>query len=183
MGKLMKRTLIILVSILSMPIIIIIGCITLLYVAGSLYCLSDVSQEVLSPNGKLKVVVFDMNCGATTGFSTHISLLNSNIATKNRTTAGNIFRADGHPDEFRIDVKWEGDKLIIIEHNGIRIPYFTKEIIRGIKIQYFENTEGFLPPKPFMSSELFLSASCFPAGLTSEEMRRFDVCSQLNASE
>ncbi len=38
-------------------------------------CGNDIVDEVDSPDGEYKVVVFERNCGATTGFSTHISIL------------------------------------------------------------------------------------------------------------
>lgn len=38
-------------------------------------CGNKIIQEIPSPNRKLKAVIFTRDCGATTGFSTQISLL------------------------------------------------------------------------------------------------------------
>lgn len=38
-------------------------------------CGNEVSQTVISPSGKLKAVVFNRNCGATTGFNTQVSII------------------------------------------------------------------------------------------------------------
>lgn len=38
-------------------------------------CGNDEVREFLSPNGRVKAVVFRRNCGATTSHSTHVSVL------------------------------------------------------------------------------------------------------------
>jgi hypothetical protein len=38
-------------------------------------CGNDPISETPSPNGQMKVVVFQRDCGATTGFSTQVSVL------------------------------------------------------------------------------------------------------------
>ena len=55
-------------------------------------CGNDLVREVRSPSGKMKAVVFERDCGATTGFSTQVSLLLSNKSLPNES--GNLFIAD-----------------------------------------------------------------------------------------
>ena len=65
---------------------------TLALIAGTVACINiaagcgnDLVKEVPSPNGKMKAVVFQRDCGATTGFSTQISLCH--LTTRYRTKA------------------------------------------------------------------------------------------------
>ncbi len=60
-------------------------------------CGNEIMNETLSPDGHFKALVFQRDCGATTGFTTQISLLPSNVSLPNE--AGNIFIVDGHPND------------------------------------------------------------------------------------
>ncbi len=55
-------------------------------------CANQVLQEIPSPDNKLKAVVFQRDCGATTGFSTQVSVIKSDEKLSN--TGGNVFSAD-----------------------------------------------------------------------------------------
>ena len=57
-------------------------------------CGNDVIEEVVSPNGKTKALVFQRDCGATTGFSTQISILSYQARLPDKP--GNVFIA-GNP--------------------------------------------------------------------------------------
>jgi hypothetical protein len=54
-------------------------------------CGNDLVKEVRSPDGQMNAVVFQRDCGATTGFSTQVSLLSSNKSLPNES--GNLFVA------------------------------------------------------------------------------------------
>ncbi|MDQ0462918.1 hypothetical protein QO010_000666 [Caulobacter ginsengisoli] len=57
-------------------------------------CANDVVSRATSPDGKVSAVIFERNCGATTGYSTQISLIGPD---KEPSGPGNLFRADtGH---------------------------------------------------------------------------------------
>lgn len=38
-------------------------------------CSNEVITEIISPNGKMKAVIFQRDCGATTDFSTHVIII------------------------------------------------------------------------------------------------------------
>jgi len=154
-----------------MVVLAISGCVLLLLLASNSLCRSELFQEVYSPNGKYKVIVYERNCGATTGFRTYISISKSNATLENQT--GNVFQANGHPDWFSIKVTWEDDRHVIIEHNGKLLPDVTKSRVNNIEIRYVENTEGIMPPRSFMPSELLLPVSFFPKGWIGKELRPF----------
>ena len=98
--------------------------------------------ESLSPDGNLKAVVFERNAGATTDFSTQLSILRSNEAYSG--DAGNALIADsdhgkspiaswGGPE---IRVKWQATNKLLIEHH-IRARIFRAEPkIENVQIEY-----------------------------------------------
>jgi hypothetical protein len=106
-------------------------------------CGNQIAQEVASPSGTFRAVVFERDCGATTGFSTQISILPATARLTNET--GNIFVAEdkqGVPLDshgvVHIMVEWKGDHALIIsypsaaqvfqkvsEHQGVRVTYVT----------------------------------------------------------
>jgi len=101
-------------------------------------CGNDVFQEVYSPNKQYKIIVFERDCGATTGFSTQISILEGTQALSNVT--GNIFVMDGHPDYTNVQVRWESDQVINITYaDGYEVSYHQetfRDSSRVFKIQY-----------------------------------------------
>ena len=164
------RIIFISIGVLAGALLLIVGsCGLLLHSFGNAMCGSDVLQEVYSPDGEEKVIVFQRDCGATTGFGTNISLVESDTVLENRP--GNVFQADGHPDWFAIKVRWVDDAHIIIEHNGKPIPHLARTDVGNKEIQYIENREGIMPPRPFQPSELLLPVRFFPQGWRGEELR------------
>lgn len=168
--KAVKKISIVLGGLLLLALVLVIGgCGLLLWFMGNFFCGNDLMQEVYSPNGENRIVVFERNCGATTGWSSQISVLSSRTSLRGQT--GNIFFAPGHPDWFSFKVTWEDDSHIVIEHNGKPIPELAETEFRDFQIRYVENREGILPPRPFMPDELLLPVVYFPRGWTGEEMR------------
>ena len=94
-------------------LICLVGYIALDNSTSSL-CGNEVSQEVPSPDNEYKVVVFQRSCGATTGFSTQVSILRVSSQLPNKS--GNTFIMDGHPDWTLIEVKWNGNRSVAIEY-------------------------------------------------------------------
>ena len=99
-----------------------IGCAKWLDVAFDM-CGNDILRSVPSPDGKLTVVVFQRDCGATTGFSTQGSVLRSGEKLPNES--GMLFIMDdndgaaptgpgGGPEA---QVKWEGNRQVLIQHH------------------------------------------------------------------
>ena len=100
-------------------------------------CGNYLHSESYSPNGELKAVTFQRDCGATTGFSTQISILNADDELENEM--GNIFRMAGHPDEVAPNVSWKSDSVLIIDAHINGKEYFTESSygwFSPIEIQY-----------------------------------------------
>lgn len=143
-----------------------LGLLFIFVVVGS-GCGSYVVQVVPSPDEQEKIVVYQRDCGATTGFRTHIALLDSSATIGSQT--GNIFQADGHPDWFSFKVAWEDNENILIEHNGKPIADIANTEVKGKKIRYVENRDGIVPPRSFQPRQLLLPVWYFPQGWTGEE--------------
>ena len=116
------------------------GCLLLSF--GCDLCDNRIVREMLSPNDSKRVVLFERDCGATTDFSTQISILP--VGQQLGTSAGNIFVADANHDivsvdshgVMAVDITWKNDQEIEItyptrariflkapEYQGIRIVY------------------------------------------------------------
>ncbi|NRA85582.1 MAG: hypothetical protein HRU22_17935 [Gammaproteobacteria bacterium] len=83
--------------------------ISILFIGWFIYMSRDMCGNYLhstldSPERDKKVVIYQRDCGATTGFTTQISLLRAGEKLEN--DSGNIFIISGHPDEVAPQVKW-----------------------------------------------------------------------------
>src|SRR5438105_41968 len=87
---------------LPMVCLILVGC-------G--LCGNEIGYEEASPNGKLKAVVFERGCGATTRATTQISVLRKSEPLPN--DAGNIFIARGNP---LIRLQWRSDTELLVTY-------------------------------------------------------------------
>lgn len=103
-------------------------------------CESQICQTIDCPINKYKVVAFQRDCGATTNFSTQISLLRRKQELSNKS--GNIFIAEstGAPINnqgiFYTDIKWLDNKTILINHPKA-VKIFKQEFkIKGITVRY-----------------------------------------------
>lgn len=67
-------------------------------------CQNIVASRIPSPDGKHVAVLFQRDCGATTGFSTQISVLD---ASDDRSGSGNTFIADDDHGAARVG-NWDG---------------------------------------------------------------------------
>jgi len=105
-------------------------------------------REVPSPSGKYKAVVFERSAGATTSFSTQISIIRSSGKLKNEP--GNIFIADcdhgkapsaswGGPE---VRVKWIDDDTLSITHNSEARIFKSEKKYLTCKMKYFSEESG-----------------------------------------
>jgi len=91
--------------------LLIIGIIILAIKGCSLLlpemCANDIFSEVVSPNQSLKAVTFQRDCGATTGYSTQISIIKNSASLPN--DGGNVLIISGHPKDMAPKIKWSPD--------------------------------------------------------------------------
>jgi hypothetical protein len=110
-------------------------------------CGNQIVEEVQSPNNKFKAVIFTRDCGATTGYSTQLSILEMTDQLENET--GNTFiLSDNVGDGLsfanggaRIGVIWTGDSALTVYFDN-RTDFTSQETeIQDIKITYDQLTE------------------------------------------
>lgn len=105
--------------------------------ATSDMCGNEVYSEVLSPDQEHKAVVFQRDCGATTGFSTQISIIDANDDLRNES--GDIYIIDGHPKNASLTLTWLSSSELNIEKdlNGTEYKAESKwGYFKKIKITY-----------------------------------------------
>jgi len=107
----MKKTLNTIALLLAVAIIGTVGVFN--YIADDM-CGNEIHKEYLSPNGSLKAVVFQRDCGATTGYSSQISILDANEKLGNE--AGNIFIIKDDPKSVAPILEWKSDTQLHIQY-------------------------------------------------------------------
>jgi len=105
-------------------------------------CRTKYSSSVNSPDKKFKVMVFSLNCGAISDFSTQISIVKSEYKLKDDDT-GNIFSGDSdhslakmNDEVLDMNIKWINDKTVEIIYPKRARIFKNKESLNGIKIIY-----------------------------------------------
>ena len=81
-------------------------------------CSNEILAEELSPDGKLKAVIFTRNCGATTGYNRQVSILRVSETLPN--DGGNVFITD---DEPTLLVRWSDNTNLTISGGGLKSPF------------------------------------------------------------
>ena len=105
-------------------------------------CNNDIVSEIKSPSGKYRVVIFERDCGATTGFSTQISLLQS--FRGDPWGGGNVFIADdndgavplGAKGVMDVRVQWQSDSALKIIYPSKAQIFKQESKVSGISIYY-----------------------------------------------
>lgn len=109
---------------------------------GDGLCGNELLGQHPSPDGRLKLVVFERNCGATTGFITHVSVLKASEDLAN--VGGNVFVGDtnqgaaprgpgGGPD---VRVRWlSGEAAELRHHASVRV-FRAERAVNGIQVTY-----------------------------------------------
>jgi hypothetical protein len=101
-------------------------------------CGADQYISLISPNGKYKAVIFQFDCGATTGFSTQVSILKINENLSNNP--GNVYTSKGHPEYVAPVLTWVSDEHLNIKNIAKTQTYKQKEswgwLLNKIKVTY-----------------------------------------------
>jgi len=88
-------------------------------------CGNNPISEAVSPDGKYKAVLFQRDCGATTDFSTQISILKKDESLPN--SGANTF-ATGNSQNVRYH--WLDNDQLVIETDKTERIYLAKEKVR-----------------------------------------------------
>lgn len=126
-----------------LKILLVIFCCIIGLISAGLYaldrafsdmCGNEIFQEALAPDGRFKAVLFQRDCGATTNFSTQISLISPNEELPNE--GGNIFIVNGRPEDTNIEISWLGPENLLIRHAAELADNNKEKFYKGITISY-----------------------------------------------
>jgi hypothetical protein len=104
-------------------------------------CANTSLSEAESPNGRLTAILFERSCGATTGYSTQVSVLRSGARP---AASGNTFVADtnhGAAEEAVgggpwVEVAWIDDENLIVRYDAQARVFTQQPDIAGVKVTY-----------------------------------------------
>jgi len=120
-------------SLLIIPCLMAAGC------SGT--CENSVAAKATSPDSKHDAVIFQRDCGATTGYSTQISILDNGSVP---TGSGNIFRADDNHGVAAVgdwqgpwaDIKWVAPDRLIVRYASKSRIFEQISAVDDVKIDY-----------------------------------------------
>lgn len=96
-------------------------------------CGNAILKEVQSPNKKHTVVIFTRDCGATTHYSTQLSILDQDEKLENE--AGNILVLDFEP---KVEVRWKSDNELIVSYDKTFQKFKEEDSFDDIEIIYLD---------------------------------------------
>jgi hypothetical protein len=120
------------------------GCVAMLNRLPDL-CATKVFEQTSSPDGKRKAVLFQVDCGATTDFNSHVVIVDGGLdASKPNSLPKSFFVADsnhgrapagitGGP-EVRVD--WLSDSLLEVKYHQFSRVIRSDEQAAGVEIRY-----------------------------------------------
>ncbi|MBT0570362.1 hypothetical protein KIK84_08485 [Curvibacter sp. CHRR-16] len=100
-------------------------------------CANSVLAQYPAPGGRIKAVLFERDCGATTDFSTQISILSIDDTLPNE--GGNIFVADsnhGKAPHPVVRVIWLSEKQLRVEHNPLARIVKSDPRLKGVTVEH-----------------------------------------------
>lgn len=127
----MKRTVI--GSILAIAVVMLAGYIFIDMVFSGM-CGNDIVAQLASPDKKHRAVLFQRDCGATTGFSTQVSILNERENLEN--SGGNILIADDHPNNNRFELSWVDSRTLLIKNTKTANALKKEGALGSIVVRY-----------------------------------------------
>ena len=121
---------------------LIVGIAAALILSGCAdVCQNTFLSNTASPDGERHAVLFMRDCGATTDFSTQVSILRENGPA---TGAGNLFIADGgsasapptdHGGPWA-EVVWQGPRRLLVRYDSMAEVYKQQDQVAGVTVTY-----------------------------------------------
>jgi hypothetical protein len=105
-------------------------------------CVNQVLTDVAAPNHRTRAVVFERNCGATTDFSTQVSLLRGSRQLSN--DGGNVFIADSDHGQApagpgggpAVEVRWIDAAHLEVRHDRRARVFRADSLVHGVRIRF-----------------------------------------------
>jgi hypothetical protein len=121
------------------------GCLAALNYFVSGMCATTVFDQILSPNKKLKAVIYQIDCGATTDFNTHVAIVRASFDTSDaQSLPKGAFVADrnhgrapaGATRGPEVLLSWESDNTLSLQHHQFARVFRSEERQGGVTIKY-----------------------------------------------
>ncbi|MBO9664790.1 hypothetical protein [Dokdonella sp.] len=93
-------------------------------------CGNEIVTSVASPSGILRAVVFTRDCGATTGYSTQLSILPAAEALPR--DGGNTLILD---DQIPLTVRWISDTELLVKGIGSAKVFRREQSVAGVQVR------------------------------------------------
>ena len=108
-------------------------------------CENDMLATIPSPSGGRKLVIFQRDCGATTGFSTQASLLPAHDRLRG---SGNVFIADADHGKApsgpgggpQLSARWIGEDTLELRYHPQARVFRADSVQQGIFIRYVKQS-------------------------------------------
>jgi hypothetical protein len=151
----------IVVIVVGVPLLVGAGCLLLrrgcegLADVADLGCENRLLDERVAPDGKLKAVVFVRNCGATTSFSTEVSILEAAASLPRNggevvfvATTGHGLAPAGPGGGPEVQVRWEGPSRLTVSRHAAAVVFKLVTQSRGVAVDHetFRRPTGATPP-------------------------------------
>lgn len=119
---------------------------------SSLLCENEVISSTVSPDGLKKVVVFTVNCGATSGWTTQASIVDASylITNSDRGTALSLDSNNGKAWPLAIGgwplivPEWSGLDSVTLHYSSNANPSEKHPEVGGVQVMYQEITPEFI---------------------------------------
>jgi hypothetical protein len=97
-----------------------------------------------SPSGRMEAIVFTRDCGATTDFSTQVSLVKSGASLP--TAGANLFSSDANHGKAsrgpgggpNVTVRWLSDDMLEVSYQSGTRVFRREPSLDGIRVQYVQ---------------------------------------------
>jgi hypothetical protein len=105
-------------------------------------CGNEILADIPSPNGALRAVVFERDCGATTDFSTQVTILP--VDAKLPDEGGSVFVADtnhgaapsGEGGGPEVKVQWRSASQLSIAHHTEARVFLARQRVEKVDVSY-----------------------------------------------
>jgi hypothetical protein len=116
------------VSMYGLTLTLVLGTFSGLFGSG---CSNEIKNEIVSPDGKLKAVFFQRDCGATTAASTQVALIDEDDKLPN--DSGNVFVATGNGD---VHVEWTSAHGLTVHYPLDMEVYSSVTVVHGVQVTF-----------------------------------------------
>lgn len=94
-------------------------------------CGNEVVQATVSPSGARTAIAFVRDCGATTGYSTQVSIVRGQ--ERDITGGGNAFIVEGRPE---LEMRWLSESELLLGRPGSGRIFRQETQVDGVALKY-----------------------------------------------